>query len=114
MSASRCRPPVLLETAQRHPARPFVTRHDWRTEQDVDVGATWWDHLSPCDTSHMTSVGVRELRQQASELLRRVERAASNIEPASETADDFPAPLSLPVKVELPSMVLAWLRRNAR
>ena len=91
----------------------------------------------------MMSVGVRELRQQASELLRRVERgevieitdrgrpvaqlgplpvgspleqlrAAGDIEPASETADDFPAPLSLPVKVELPSTVLAWLRRNER
>ena len=91
----------------------------------------------------MTSVGVRELRQRASELLRRVERgevieitdrgrpvaqltplpagspleqlrAAGDIDPASESADEFPEPLVLAEDVELPSMVLARLRYDER
>lgn len=91
----------------------------------------------------MTSVGVRELRQRASELLRRVERgevieitdrgrpvaqlsplpvgspleqlrAAGDIEPASENADEFPEPVSLPEDMELPSSVLARLRHDER
>lgn len=91
----------------------------------------------------MTSVGVRELRQRASELLRRVERgevieitdrgrpvaqlsplpvgspleqlrASSDIEPASENVDEFPEPISLPEDIELPSTVLAGLRQNER
>ena len=91
----------------------------------------------------MTSVGVRELRQRASELLRRVERgevieitdrgrpvaqlsplpagspleqlrAAGDIESASENADEFPEPLTLPEDMELPSMVLARLRHDER
>ncbi len=91
----------------------------------------------------MTSVGVRELRQRASELLRRVERgevieitdrgrpvaqlsplpvgsplaqlrAAGDIEPASENVDEFPEPVSIPEDLELPSSVLARLRHDER
>lgn len=91
----------------------------------------------------MTSVGVRELRQRASELLRRVERgevieitdrgrpvaqlsplpvgspleqlrASGDVEPAAENADEFPEPISLPEGVELPSTVLAGLRQDER
>jgi prevent-host-death family protein len=91
----------------------------------------------------MASVGVRELRQRASELLRRVERgevieitdrgrrvaqlsplpagspleqlrAAGEIEPASNTTDEFPEPITLPEGVELPSVTLARLRHDER
>ena len=91
----------------------------------------------------MTSVGVRELRQRASELLRRVEqgevieitdrgrpvaqlsplpagapleqmRAAGDIEPASGELDELPEPLALLEDVEPPSSVLARLRRDER
>jgi prevent-host-death family protein len=91
----------------------------------------------------MTSVGIRELRQRASELLRLVEsgevveitdrgrpvahltpvpqgsplevmRASGEIEPASADFDDLPEPLVLPEGVELPSAVLQRLRRDER
>jgi len=91
----------------------------------------------------MTSVGVRELRQRASELLRLVEqgeiveitdrgrpvarltplptgtpleqmRAAGEIEPASADLEDLPPPVVLPDDVESPSAVLARLRRDER
>jgi len=91
----------------------------------------------------MTSVGVRELRQRASELLRLVEQgetieitdrgrpvarlgpvpegtplqqmqAAGEIEPASGRFDDLPEPLVLPDNVETPSSALARLRRDER
>ena len=91
----------------------------------------------------MVSVGVRELRQRASELLRRVERgevieitdrgrpiaqlsplpagspleqlrAAGDIEPASASMDELPEPFALPKEMELPSMVLARLRQDER
>ena len=91
----------------------------------------------------MTSVGVRELRQRASELLRRVEegetievtdrgrpvavlspvpegspleqlRALGEIEPATADLDDLPEPLALPRGIERPSAVLRRLRRNER
>ena len=90
----------------------------------------------------MTSVGVRELRQRASELLRLVERgetieitdrgrpvalltplpggspleqlrAAGEIEPATADLDDLPPPLTAE-GAELPSAVLARLRRDER
>lgn len=90
----------------------------------------------------MTSVGVRELRQRASELLRLVEqgetveitdrgrpvamltplpegspldrmRAAGDVEPASEDLDDLPPPLRSH-GAEPPSAVLARLRRDER
>ena len=90
----------------------------------------------------MVSVGVRELRQRASDLLRLVEqgesveitdrgrpvalltplptgtplermRAAGDIEPATVDLDSLPAPLDLP-DVEPPSAVLARLRRDER
>jgi prevent-host-death family protein len=90
----------------------------------------------------MTRVGVRELRQRASELLRLVERgetieitdrgrpvallsplpggtpleqlrASGEIEPASRSLDDLPAPLPSQ-GAELPSVVLARLRRDER
>ena len=90
----------------------------------------------------MTSVGVRELRQRASELLRLVEsgetieitdrgrpvallsplpegsplerlRAAGDVEPASGDLDELPPPLK-PRGAELPSAVLARLRRHER
>lgn len=91
----------------------------------------------------MASVGVRELRQRASELLRLVEqgetveitdrgrpvallsplpegspldrmRAAGEVEGASEDPGDLPPPLVLPAGVDSPSAVLARLRRGER
>ena len=91
----------------------------------------------------MARVGVRELRQRASELLRRVEagetievtdrgrpvavlapfpdqgglerlRAAGDVEPAVGTLDDLPEPLTLEAGEEPPSRVLARLRADER
>ena len=91
----------------------------------------------------MTTVGVRELRQRASELLRRVEagetievtdrgrpvavlgplpeagpleqlRAAGEVTPAAASLHDLPEPLPVPAGKETPSTVLARLRRNER
>ncbi len=91
----------------------------------------------------MASVGVRELRQRASELLRRVEqgetievtdrgrrvailapppegnpldrlRALGDIEPAKGDLDDLPDPLVLASGLEHPSDVLRRLRRDER
>jgi prevent-host-death family protein len=91
----------------------------------------------------MSSVGIRELRQRASELLRRVEqgetieitdrgrpvallapmpqgsplerlRAAGEIEFASGDLDDLPDPLVLAPGIESPSQALARLRRDER
>jgi prevent-host-death family protein len=88
-------------------------------------------------------VGVRELRQRASGLLRLVEqgetveitdrgrpvalltpipegsplermRAAGDVETATADLDDLPEPLILPAGAELPSQVLARLRRDER
>jgi len=90
----------------------------------------------------MTSVGIRELRQRASELLRLVEggetieitdrgrpvallsplpeanplerlRATGEIERSSVDLDELPPPLK-PRSAELPSEVLARLRRDER
>jgi prevent-host-death family protein len=91
----------------------------------------------------MTSVGVRELRQSASELLRRVEqgetfeitdrgrpvallsplpdrgplerlRAGGHLVEATSDFDELPEPLVLPADVESPSTVLARLRQSER
>jgi prevent-host-death family protein len=91
----------------------------------------------------MTSIGVRELRQRASELLRRVEqgetievtdrgrrvailspppegsplerlRALGEIEPAKGDLDDLPEPLVLAPGRERPSKVLRRLRQTER
>jgi len=91
----------------------------------------------------MARVGVRELRQRASELLRRVEagetievtdrgrpvailapvpegeplerlRAAGEVIPAAGLLSDLPEPLRLQVGQELPSAILARLRRDDR
>jgi prevent-host-death family protein len=91
----------------------------------------------------MASVGVRELRQRASEMLRRVEqgetievtdrgrlvailapppdgspldrmRALGEVEPASAKLDDLPDPLVLKPSIELPSQVLRRLRQHER
>jgi prevent-host-death family protein len=91
----------------------------------------------------MASVGIRELRQRASELLRRVDRGetieitnrgrpvallaplpdgspldrmrtAGEVEPASEDLDGLAAPLDLAPGTELPSQALARLRREER
>jgi prevent-host-death family protein len=91
----------------------------------------------------MISVGVRELRQRASELLRRVEagetvqitdrgrpvavlaplpegeplerlRASGEVIPASADLDDLPEPMPLAAGQELPSAVLARLRHDER
>jgi prevent-host-death family protein len=91
----------------------------------------------------MITVGVRELRQRASELLRRVEagetievtdrgrpvallaplpggeplhrlRAVGEAIPAVGNLDDLPKPLPLPAGREAPSAVLARLRRDER
>ncbi len=90
----------------------------------------------------MTQVGVRELRQRASELLRLVERGetieitdrgrpvallgpipagspieqlrlSGDIEPASADFDDLPEPLPSSAE-QLPSAVLAGLRQAER
>jgi prevent-host-death family protein len=90
----------------------------------------------------MASVGVRELRQRASELLRRVEegesiqitdrgrpvavlaplpedplerlRASGDLQPVEADLADLPEPLPLPRGAEPPSAVLARLRRDER
>jgi len=91
----------------------------------------------------MSSVGVRELRQRASELLRRVEagetieitdrgrpvavlaplpdgnslerlRASGDLVPATAGFDTLPEPLALPEGYEKPSEILARLRRDER
>lgn len=91
----------------------------------------------------MMSVGIRELRQRASELLRLVEqgevieitdrgrpvgllgppaagsplerlRASGNVESASGDLLDLPAPLALPASAELPSQTLERLRHDER
>ena len=96
-----------------------------------------------CYKLYMRSVGVRELRQRASELLRLVEqgeiveitdrgrpvaqltpmptgtpleqmRAAGEIDSATGDLDDLPEPLVLDGDVEAPSAALSRLRRNER
>jgi prevent-host-death family protein len=91
----------------------------------------------------MASIGVRELRQRASELLRRVEqgetievtdrgrrvailspppegspldrlRALGDVEPAKGDLDDLPEPLVLEPGIERPSAVLSRLRKHER
>ena len=91
----------------------------------------------------MTSVGVRELRQRASELLRLVEqgetieitdrgrpvavlgplppegtldrlRALGEVDRATLPFDDLPEPVTLPPGAELPSQVLERMRRDER
>jgi prevent-host-death family protein len=91
----------------------------------------------------MTSVGVRELRQRASDLLRRVGhgetiqvtdrgrpvallspppegtaletlRAHGQVDSATGDLEDLPAPIALKRGVERPSDALRRLRRNER
>jgi prevent-host-death family protein len=90
----------------------------------------------------MSRVGIRELRQRASELIRRVEggesieitdrgrpvavlaplpedplerlRASGDLEAAAAGITHLPDPLELPPGSELPSEVLARLRRDER
>jgi prevent-host-death family protein len=91
----------------------------------------------------MVSVGVRELRQRASELLRQVQRGetieitdrgrpvallaplpegselermreAGQVRSAEGDLDDLPEPLRLEAGQEAPSAVLARLRRDER
>lgn len=91
----------------------------------------------------MTTVGIRELRQRASELVRRVAagetiqvtdrgrlvallapppqgtplerlRAAGELQEAGGELEDLPAPLELPPRKRSPSVVLARLRRHER
>lgn len=91
----------------------------------------------------MSRVGVRELRQRASELLRRVEagetfevtdrgrpvallgplrdrrpldrlRGSGDLEPARAQIEDLPEPLPLKRGQERPSKVLERLRRDER
>jgi prevent-host-death family protein len=90
----------------------------------------------------MTSVGVRELRQRASELLRLVEggesieitdrgrpvamlgplpddplerlRASGDLQASEGDLSDLPQPLAVPTGSEAPSSVLARLRRDER
>ena len=91
----------------------------------------------------MTRVGVRELRQKASELLRRVEagetfevtdrgrpvallapipeqgplerlRASGELAPGDAGLEDLPDPIKLAPGQEPPSSVLARLRRDER
>lgn len=91
----------------------------------------------------MTSIGIRELRQRASEYLRRVAagetievtdrgrpvalltpvpegnpldmlRAAGEVEAAVSSFEDLPDPLELPPNAEPPSVVLSRLRADER
>jgi len=90
----------------------------------------------------MASVGIRELRQRASELLRRVEDGesieitdrgrpvavlaplpadplkrlitAGDLQPSDGDIADLPEPLTVPAGTELPSAALARLRRDER
>jgi prevent-host-death family protein len=91
----------------------------------------------------VTTVGIRELRQRASELLRQVERGetieitdrgrpvavlaphggdgplerlrrSGELQPAEGSLDDLPEPLPLPPGAEAPSSVLARLRADER
>jgi len=90
----------------------------------------------------MSSVGIRELRQRASELLRRVEdgesieitdrgrpvavlgplpedplqrlRASGDLQASEADLDDLPQPLALSARAEPPSAVLERLRRDER
>jgi prevent-host-death family protein len=91
----------------------------------------------------MASIGVRELRQRASELLRRVEqgetievtdrgrrvavlspppegtplerlRALGDVEPAKGDLNELPEPLVLAPGIERPSDVLRRLRKHER
>ena len=90
----------------------------------------------------MASVGIRELRQRASELLRRVEdgetieitdrgrpvavlgplpddplerlRASGDLQASDGDLRDLPQPLPPPPGAELPSSVLERLRRDER
>src|SRR5579884_2320998 len=90
----------------------------------------------------MARVGVRELRQGASELLRRVEdgesievtdrgrpvavlaplpadpvsrlRASGDLQPSEGALADLPEPLPIPVGALPPSKALAGLRRDER
>jgi prevent-host-death family protein len=91
----------------------------------------------------MASIGIRELRRRASELLRRVEqgetievtdrgrpvailapppegspldrmRTMGEIDPAKRALDDLPAPLVLAPGIERPSEVLRRLRHDQR
>jgi prevent-host-death family protein len=90
----------------------------------------------------MASVGIRELRQRASELIRRVEdgesieitdrgrpvavlaplsqdpverlRASGDLQPSEGDLADLPQPLPVPRSAELPSSVLARLRHDER
>lgn len=90
----------------------------------------------------MASVGIRELRQRASELVRRVEngesieitdrgrpvavlaplpedpverlRGAGDLQASDGELADLPAPVSAPAGSEVPSSVLARLRRDER
>lgn len=91
----------------------------------------------------MASTGIRELRQRASELLRRVEagetieitdrgrpvavlaplpnqrpierlRVSGDLEPAGSDLKDLPEPLPLTPRQERPSRVLDRLRRDER
>jgi prevent-host-death family protein len=91
----------------------------------------------------MTRVGIRELRQRASELLRLVEagetievtdrgrpvallsplpggsalerlRASGDVEPATRELHDLPGPVPAPAGLEPPSERLARLRRDER
>jgi prevent-host-death family protein len=91
----------------------------------------------------MTSVGIRQLRQSASELLRRVEqgetfeitdrgrpvallsplpdqrplerlRASGQLDEAAGDLNELPEPLVLPADAEPASGVLARLRRSER
>jgi prevent-host-death family protein len=91
----------------------------------------------------MASVGIRELRQRASELLRRVQRgetievtdrgrrvavlspppeggaldrlrALGEVESAKSSLDDLPQPLVLPPEIERPSDALRRLRQDER
>jgi prevent-host-death family protein len=90
----------------------------------------------------MSSVGIRELRQRASELIRRVEdgesieitdrgrpvailsplprdplgrlRISGDLQESEGDLADLPQPLALPSGTEPPSSVLARLRRDDR
>jgi prevent-host-death family protein len=133
----------VAEEVDRNPLRRAGRRSRSDPKRSAPLGKQLVATAVLCYKCNMTSVGVRELRQRASELLRLVEqgevieitdrgrpvarltplptgtplermRASGEIEPASGDIKDLPEPVVLPDGVETPSAALARLRSQER